>query len=212
MFRGFFCSSPNLVARYPRQGLNPVSPEEEAKRDASPAIASFLCFGEEWKMRRMATGKRTASWALVAVIGVVGSYSWTAYAASLEDSQPAAGVIVTKAKDLAKVQADRPRGAPETEVGIQASGDQVNATLSSCSDQARRSFLESLVLVDGKFAGAHVRTIQECLGEAGYKKFRDLFGSQTPTTKDNADHWCASRATCSNSNDICTSNCRSSNA
>ncbi|PIR18538.1 MAG: hypothetical protein COV48_06995 [Elusimicrobia bacterium CG11_big_fil_rev_8_21_14_0_20_64_6] len=157
----------------------------------------------------MSPRKWAVRWIIVSAIGVGGSYSWTSYAAPLEDAQPAAGVIVTKAKDLAKVQAERPKGAPETEAGIQASGDQVSAMLSSCSDQARHSFLESLVLVDGKFAGAHVGTIQECLGEVGYTKFRDLFGPQTPTTKDNAKHWCASRATCRKNDAICTSNCRS---
>jgi len=148
-------------------------------------------------------GKRVASGILAAAMGVVGSGGLTSHAASLEDSQPAAVVIVTKAKELAKVQVEHSKATRE------AATDDVRAMLSSCSDRTRHSFLESLVLVDGKFAGANVRIVQECLGESGYQKFRDLFGLQTPGTKDNAKHWCASRATCRKNEAICTSNCRS---
>lgn len=54
-------------------------------------------------MRNMSASKRS-SWVLVAALGVVGVSHWTAYAASLEDQQQAAGAIVTQAKGLAKVQ------------------------------------------------------------------------------------------------------------
>ena len=75
-------------------------------------------------MRRMSTRKWTSGWALVATIGVVVSYG-TAYAASLEDQQQAAGEIVTKTKDLAKtfaasqlqLQMNQPQEKGQQEIG-----------------------------------------------------------------------------------------------
>ena len=98
---------------YPRHGLNRVSPEE-AMRGMSLAIASFSCFRRD-KNAKTGKGQAGDGWALVAAIGLVGFYSRTANSGALEDQQKAAGAIVTQAKELANVQAERSRVAREAE-------------------------------------------------------------------------------------------------
>ena len=127
-------------------------------------------------MRRLSTGKRAASWVLVAAIGVVGSYSRAAYAASLEDSQQAAGAIVTKARTLAEVQAARSKAAQEGEKTNEPGGT-LNALISDCSADTQREFLGSLVLVTGELSSAHVARIETCLDNARYAQVLRFFGA-----------------------------------
>lgn len=143
--------------------------------------------------------------ALFAILSLISRASAADAGLELQHADAEAAQIVKEAKGRLTTVALTSKN--EKAVSRISNEDEVRAMLSSCSDRARHSFLESLVLVDGKFAGAHVRMVRECLGEKGYQKFRDLFGSQTPRTMDHPDHWCSSRATCSGSNDICTSNC-----
>jgi len=151
--------------------------------------------------------KRVAGWALVAAVGIIGAYSWTSHAASLEDSQATAGAIVTKAKELAKVSAT-PSVRPELVERSATRPNALQSALRKCPDAIRRGFLSSLVFVDGKFAGAEVQGVQECLGNGEYKALRAMFGKLG--NDDHKGYYCESVGTCSESSKkICTGNCRS---
>lgn len=166
-------------------------------------------------MRRMSTGKRVTGWALVAAIGVVGSYTWTAYAGSLEEEQQAAGVIVTKSKELAKVQAEGKALTATAAVGplsafTNLAQDRVATmaeVLSICSPEVRAEYLGSLQFKNGKLAGAYIGGIDKCLSG---RQIDALFEHQgvRPTEFLKA-YRCSGRGNCKKSeSDACTSNCR----
>lgn len=123
-------------------------------------------------------------------------------AITLEQAEGKAREVVAKAKATlaaVPVRAQEKSGK---------SGNKLQAALGACSDDVRRGFLSSLVFVDGKFAGAEVKGVQDCLGDGGYKALRVMFGPIV--VADNKGYWCESRGTCAEStNKICTSNCRS---
>ncbi|PIR19145.1 MAG: hypothetical protein COV48_03575 [Elusimicrobia bacterium CG11_big_fil_rev_8_21_14_0_20_64_6] len=160
--------------------------------------------------------KRMSGWALVTAIGVVGAYSWTAYAASLEDQQQAADVIVTKAKELAKVQAAHKdvtgadavaplRAFPHLAQDRVATMAEV---LSICSPEIRAEYLGSLQFKNGKLAGAYIGGIDKCLSD---RQIDALFEHQgVRATEFLKFYKCTARGNCTKSqNDACTSNCRS---
>ena len=123
-------------------------------------------------------------------------------AVTLEQADGKAREIVAKAKatlTTAPVRVQEKSGK---------SGNKLQAALGACSDDVRRGFLNSLVFVDGKFAGAEVNGVQNCLGDGGYKALRAMFGPII--IADNKGYWCESRATCAESSSrICTSSCMS---
>lgn len=94
------------------------------------------------------------------------------------------------------------------QVVAEAARNEARELLQSCPDDVRRRFLQSVVLVDGKFAGARVAEIAEHLGQDRYRKLLSSLG--VGTAADNEKYYCASRATCEPSRTaICTRNCRS---
>ncbi len=131
-------------------------------------------------MRRMLVGKRAAGLVLLAVIGVVGSYSWTARAAELEDSQQIAGAMITKAKVFAKIQAERSKVRQEMEKDKTANLGLVRMSdlLRGASPAAKEEFLDSLVLLDGKVASVALERLTRDLGKARMQKvLQTIFSS-----------------------------------
>lgn len=136
-------------------------------------------------MRRLSTGKRAANWVLVAAFGVVGSCSWTSYAAALEDQQQAAGAIVTRAKELGKVQAERSKAAQEAEKAdkpVRTLGE----ILSVCPKETRNEFMESLAFLNGGVASAHTAGIKKCLSSEQMNDVLMTIGHTSARTKPGA--------------------------
>lgn len=121
---------------------------------------------------------------------------------SLDQADRKAREIVVKAKALSAVSSVR------VQEKSGKNGNKLQAALGACSDDVRRGFLSSLVFVDGKFAGAEIKGVQDCLGDGGYKALRVMFGPIV--VADNKGYYCEAKGTCAESDrKICTSNCRS---
>ena len=123
-------------------------------------------------MRGLSIGKGVAVGVLTAAIGLVGSYGGTAYAGLLEDQQQPASTIVTKAKELAKVQTERATTANEEEKdkNLDRGLIQMSDLLKGVSVEAKLEFLDSLTLVDGKVASVRIDFLKHDLNESGVQK------------------------------------------
>ena len=140
-------------------------------------------------MRRLAKGKRVMGWALVAAIGLVGFYSRTANSGALEDQQKAAGAIVTQAKELANVQAERSRVAREAEKAEKPIGA-LTEMLSSCPKEARAEFMGSLAFLNGGVASAYVGGIKKCLSGEQMNDVLRAIGHTSPSALDDNGRTC----------------------
>ena len=81
--------------------------------------------------------------------------------------------------------------------------------LRTCSEKARLEFLDSMVFLDGRLAGAYIGSIEKCLGQEARKELFAHLGFLPNTYLEG--YKCESRGTCKEAaHYVCTSNCISS--
>jgi len=113
-----------------------------------------------------------ASGILVAAIGVVGTYSWTAHAASLEDQYLAANTIVTNTKGLAKARAKVQADAVGPKIVV------LKELLKDASAADRSAFAGGLLLGGGRVLSADFSALKK-LSEQRETEVKDAFASKS---------------------------------